>query len=579
MNSKFLIFVLFILTGNLSFSQIVNIDSVPKIDYFNYIETYFEKFPPKNSIDSQFYQSYNYLLPFEQNDSLKLTLYEIDNLIKNNSLLNQTKKLIPFRDTVEKLNQLRQEFLADYWQRKRLEQIADTSSISSSDSIFLEVLETVAYMDTINFDSILHSYEPYNDTILKSLNFVIDKFQNSRYISWVKQIRRDTSNFYIVDLEGDSLLLKLYNNSPEMVPINLTDYWGNNVQAVVRDINSNSFRVLVDYTPEITNNADEKAKQAISGLNKRNKIKREFTLKRRPYNPPKQRWILGGNSNVDMSQIALHQWAKGGESSISLLSGLELYAKYKGDKYFWDNIASFSYGFIRQGEYKDTSIQLRTNEDKINLNSKYGRKVFGNYSVTIMGDFKSQFSKAYEWEGNIKLDKQISEFMSPGYLTFAFGLDYKPNKNTTLFLSPLTSKSTYVLIDSLSIKEKFGVDIDKKVRHEMGAIFKASYKMKIWDEIIMQNKLELFSSYLENPENVDLDWEFKLILPVNDFIRASISTNILYDDNIFVTKERKSIDEEGNTVFDEQGNVLMENYNSKGMQVREMITVGFSILF
>jgi len=249
-----------------------------------------------------------------------------------------------------------------------------------------------------------------------------------------------------------------------------------------------------------------------------------------------------------------------------MLAGLELIANYSRDNRSWDNKARFRYGRIRQGRYGVDSLKFRSLEDKIELSTKYGYRAFGAYYISFSGNFKSQFGKIYDWEGDTKKEK-ISDFMSPGYLNFSLGLDYKPDENTTLFLSPIASKTTFVLDEMKSIKSKYGVDTTMNFRNELGARFKAAHKMKIWGDIEMVNELELFSNYLEKPQNIDLDWELKMFFPVNRFIRATIQVNYIYDDDTKVPRYKK---EKGIEVKDEE---------SPGGQFREMLTIGMRAKF
>jgi hypothetical protein len=158
--------------------------------------------------------------------------------------------------------------------------------------------------------------------------------------------------------------------------------------------------------------------------------------------------------------------------------------------------------------------------------------------------------------------------MSPGYVTFSLGLDYKPDDKTTLFVAPISSKTTYVLNDSASIKTRYGVDVNEIARYELGARLKLSHKMNILDNIEFKNSLELFSSYIEKGQNIDVNWELNIVLPVNNYIRAKITTNLIYDDDTRVPKYRTNI-----TTGEE------EKYDGKGLQFREIIAVGFSIKF
>lgn len=47
-----------------------------------------------------------------------------------------------------------------------------------------------------------------------------------------------------------------------------------------------------------------------------------------------------------------------------------------------------------------------------------------------------------------------------------------------------------------------------------------------------QHKLTLYSDYLNNFGNVNVMFEMKLDLKVNDYVRANVGTYMIYDDNV-----------------------------------------------
>jgi hypothetical protein len=136
--------------------------------------------------------------------------------------------------------------------------------------------------------------------------------------------------------------------------------------------------------------------------------------------------------------------------------------------------------------------------------------------------------------------------MAPAYGLLAMGFDYKPNDNFTIFISPLTGKFTIVNDDSLARIGAFGVQKEikdpanggtitqqfKNHREEFGGYFKMGYKTKVMENITFQTVLELFCNYLHNPQNVDVNWTTLTTLKVNKFISATVSTQLIYDDDI-----------------------------------------------
>lgn len=572
------------------------------VDYSEVINKFLNENIQKNIDDSIFSESFTYLDKFLNSDTTQKNFSIVQELVSTNKLIIEILKLYQFRHKVDSLNNIRYKVLSDYWELEQLKEVArkndsidslryevlndsvniemqvniydsssiiadDTTSLNLSDSIFFEELEKVTYQDTLNLDSILHVLNPYNDTLLRAIDEAILSFREDNMVNWIKDIRNDTINLYLVDIEGDSLLVQLYDNSPYLIRFGLTDYWGTRIPAVIRDVERRSFRILIDDAPEVFYQTDEKAKSAISSINEKISSPDTLSIKPLPVVIVKPRWMFGGDFKLDLSQVGMYQWAQGGDPFVSFLGGLNLFANYKEGRRGWENRALLRYGVIRQGRLdNDPSAHIRSNEDRMELSSRYGYNAFGQFYLSIEADSKTQIGPTYDWDGDTRGDLKTN-FMSPAFLAFSLGLDYKPDKKTTLFLAPITIKSTIVLDPSSEIKKRYSVDTTKNSREEFGARFKGTHSLKIWDDIEIKNTLELFSNYLDNPQNIDINWEFTTVFPVNDFIKATLSFNLIYDDDTEVPKY--TVNNAGESV----------KYNGKGLQVKEMLTLGFYMKF
>ena len=257
-----------------------------------------------------------------------------------------------------------------------------------------------------------------------------------------------------------------------------------------------------------------------------------------------RRWKKGGLAGINFSQSSFTNWAAGGENSLSATALLTVFANYKRDKTTWDNTLDLAYGMLQSGQ-----TALRKNEDKIDFSSKYGRYAFEdrNWYYSVLVNFKSQFDDGYNFPNDSTV---ISHFLAPGYLLAALGLDYKPNDYFSLLISPITSKTTIVNDTRLADAGAFGVapaEYDtagvktkdgQKIRSEFGGYLKMTYKKDIFKNVNFATKLELFSNYLNNPQNIDVNWEVLIGMKVNKFLSASISTNMIYDHDIPVPVER-----------------------------------------
>lgn len=252
-------------------------------------------------------------------------------------------------------------------------------------------------------------------------------------------------------------------------------------------------------------------------------------------------WRKTGFIGIGVSQVSFTNWAPGGESSVSGTGLFNFTAKYRAKKQYWDNYVDLAYGLIK-GEEDD---KIRKNDDKIELNSDYGRYAFGKFYYSAQMNFRSQFAPGYNYPNDTVV---ISRFMAPGYLTLAAGLNWKPVKYFSLFFSPAAGKFTFVLDQALADIGAFGVDSavydaagikiedGKQVRAEFGAALNALFEKELFKNVAFATRLQLFNNYSdkipENRGNIDVNWTTGLIMSVNDFLKVAITTELVYDHDV-----------------------------------------------
>lgn len=277
-----------------------------------------------------------------------------------------------------------------------------------------------------------------------------------------------------------------------------------------------------------------------------------------------QGWKKGGIFNINMAQTSLKNWAAGGQNSVAVGGIFSGYANLVKGKAQWDNTLDVGYGLLKQGKE-----DFRKTDDKFDFSSKYGQEAFKNFYYSALLNFKTQMSPGY----NLPSKKTISDFFSPAYLTIALGLDYKPNPHFSAFVAPVTGKFTFVTNDSLSNEGAFGVSPGSTTKSEFGGYVRAIYtkndfKSEFLKNVSFTTKLDLFSNYLDNPQNIDVNWEVLLALKVNKFLTVNINTLLVYDDNIKVPWDVNK-----DTVID-----AGEGVASK-IQFKEILGVGLSFKF
>jgi hypothetical protein len=281
-----------------------------------------------------------------------------------------------------------------------------------------------------------------------------------------------------------------------------------------------------------------------------------------------QGWKKGGVFAVNLAQTSLTNWAAGGQNSVAINGIFSLFANLVQGKSVWDNSLDLGYGLLKQG--KDAGY--RKTDDKVDFLSKYGRQAFNHFYYAAMLNFKTQMQPGYNYVNETTKNK-ISDLFAPAYLLIALGLDYKPNANFSTFIAPLTAKFTFVTNDELSNAGAFGVKPGETTKSEIGGYLRAIYTRGDFKNEFMKNvsfttKIDLFSNYTENPQNIDVSWETLIAMKVNKYITVNFNTHLLYDDNVKISVDR-----------DENGTIEEGEAVGSKVQFKEIFGVGFSYKF
>lgn len=237
-------------------------------------------------------------------------------------------------------------------------------------------------------------------------------------------------------------------------------------------------------------------------------------------------WKKGGIYSLNISQASLNNWAAGGDNfSLSVNSLLTLFAFYKKEKHSWDNTFDFNLGYVNT-----TTLGGRKNDDRFDLLSKYGYALTSKLNLAGIFNLRSQFFKGYTFQDNGKT--LSSNFLAPGYLLLGAGLDYKLTKNLSVFLSPATARWVIVRDTALSNKGLYGVTPGKTSNLEFGAFATINYLKEISANITYKGRLDLFSNYRRNFQNVDLFMSNILNVKLSKVLAATWGVDLIYDDDV-----------------------------------------------
>jgi hypothetical protein len=245
-------------------------------------------------------------------------------------------------------------------------------------------------------------------------------------------------------------------------------------------------------------------------------------------------WIKKGNVSLLFNQSNFNNWLAGGENNISGNLGVNYDFNYKKKDWSWDNKVIASYGLVKT---KNSPFEKKT-DDRFEFNSLLGKKALGYWYYSAFLNLRTQMTKGYVYgkdSNGAEVRSQKTNLFSPGYLTFGPGMLWRKKDNNLKFnLAPLTSKITIVDKDfTLPNEAYFGVEEGENARYEFGFYASGYYKFVLMANVSLENMLNVYSNYLEKPENVDIDYQLNVVMRINRYLSTNLSFQAIYDDNAF----------------------------------------------
>lgn len=248
----------------------------------------------------------------------------------------------------------------------------------------------------------------------------------------------------------------------------------------------------------------------------------------RPIDTTRLGWKRTGNFTFLLNQSAFNNdWLGGGTSSMAGNIGLNYDLNYTSNSIIWDNKFIVAYGLT-----KVKGQDLTKTDDRFEFTSLYGKQIRESlwyYSAFL--NFKTQMDSGFD----PATKEKISHFFSPAYLQAGPGLLWKKSDNLKVNIAPATSRLIFVhshFTESLAEGTTyFGVEPNETTRFEFGAAVNAYYKFTVMTNVSMENILNLYSNYLDKPQNADIDYQMNMVMQINKYLSANVAFQAIYDDN------------------------------------------------
>ncbi len=261
------------------------------------------------------------------------------------------------------------------------------------------------------------------------------------------------------------------------------------------------------------------------------------------------KWLTKSSALLQFSQNYVSKnWYKGGNSNVAILGIAEGSINYDNHKNIqWENTGEWRAGF--NSVNGDTLRKINTSDDLLRLQSKLGFKAFNKFYYTGAVEFQTQFFNSYK---EINSNELKTSTFAPVRLNISLGLDYKPDKNLSIMLAPLSYKFIYVMDTTRIDQTQYGVKSDHKSLNEVGSSVKITYSYQPIDGLQLDGRFYFYTNY----HKVEVELELVANFIINRYFSARLSLYPRYDNT-----------------------AILPNKEKAQLQFKEFLSIGFSHKF
>jgi hypothetical protein len=252
-----------------------------------------------------------------------------------------------------------------------------------------------------------------------------------------------------------------------------------------------------------------------------------------------ERLSFHGSYGLNINQLALSNWAAGGENSWAGKAFANFSLVYHKRKFEQKLVGAMAFGISRFANKR-----IEKQDDKIDLS--YSLTLNGKTQWNLSGvvTFNTQFANGYKYPNDSTV---ISTFFAPAYLTLSMGYSYKTkNERFQILLSPIAGKVTFVMNQDLADQGAFGVkkgyyDINnnwipgENIVASIGVNTIINYKQPIGKNISYTTLLNVFYNYIERRDDdrlrLDVNWENHVNFIINKYLSTMLFVHLKYDHN------------------------------------------------
>ena len=232
-------------------------------------------------------------------------------------------------------------------------------------------------------------------------------------------------------------------------------------------------------------------------------------------------WTVDGRFTFLFNQASFTNWTAGGENNVAGNIGVNYDFNFRNKKIKWDNkiIAVYGSSHVSNQGYRKT-------DDRFEYNSVLALKTTKRWYFSFFTNLITQFTRGFDYSQDPK--KEVSSVFSPAYLGFGPGILWRKNENMRVNIAPATSRFTFV---SKPFSGQYGVHEGKTSTYGLGFNMSAFLKFQLMEDLTMENIIALYSNYLRNPQNIDVNYQINFLISVNKYLSTNLTLHVIADNN------------------------------------------------
>lgn len=239
-------------------------------------------------------------------------------------------------------------------------------------------------------------------------------------------------------------------------------------------------------------------------------------------------------------------WYQGGSSSFAGLGIAKGQISYIRERFTWENFGEWRMGGSTVSA--DSLHKVNTTDDLFRIYSKANLRIIPKLFTSISVELETRLLPTYK---SNSMDLKSAPF-SPLRFNAAFGIDWKPVKNLSISVSPISYKMIHIADTARVLSTDYGLEEGQQTQHNIGSSVRVEYTWKPVREVSLESKFYFYTNY----HNVEIDLELNCDFIINRFLSARLMLHPRYDTSVIMTGDTHA-----------------------KLQFRELLSIGFAHKF